>query len=475
MAIHEHAAAVAGRIAGDDAAGHRERAAAVYVHAAAAAGHDARGEAVGEREVAAGTDIDDAAVAVVRDRVSVQVERDGVRDRQGRVAVRRDHVVRERHRAARIEQRLQQIPRHERTKAKLAVRVVHDKRGIVAEETRLVARSRARGERDGRVHGRRVLCRHADGRVRRKAVHGDRASVWQIDVVRRADGVGVAVNDGTAGDGERAVHVHAAAVVRHVARDGAAGHRERAVRFHAAGPVGGVVRDRAAGHRERAAPAHAHAAAHTGRVAGDFAAGHRERAVHFHAAAEVGVAAGDGPRGFGAVGEREVAAVEDLDDAKISGGVDHMTVQVERDGVRDRQRPVDRRRRHVVRERHDAARVELRLQPIPRRRPFYQAQFAVHGVNGESGIVARETRGVGRRRAGGERDGLGRGRLGTGRHADGCVRRQVAHGDRGTVDIDVVRRAVGAGVAGNEGAARNRERLAHVHKHAAAVIGRRVA
>ena len=94
--VHEHAAAaVAGDVPGDRAALEAEHGVASNVHAmVSAARHGACGEAVREREVAAGADVEDLLAAVEGNRVAVQVERDGVRDRQHRVAVRSGHVVR---------------------------------------------------------------------------------------------------------------------------------------------------------------------------------------------------------------------------------------------------------------------------------------------------------------------------------------------------------------------------------------------
>ena len=180
--------------------------------------------------------------------MSVQVKRDGVRDHQRCVVVRRGNVACELNHAARVQPLLQPFPRSDRAKAQRIILDAHGEARIVAEEMRAVCR-RATGERDGIGEGRLGLGRHADGRARRKVAHADFLAAGQIDVVRRANGVGVAGNGRNARNVEMAaVHVHTAAFTGLVAGDDAVGHRERAV----------VV--------------HVHATAADSRVAGDFTA-----------------------------------------------------------------------------------------------------------------------------------------------------------------------------------------------------------
>ena len=216
--------------------------------------------------------------------------------------------------------------------------------------------------------------------------------------VHAAAGAGARVaGDRSAGHPHRAAAVHADAAAvpgGRVAGDRSSGHLERAAGHAdaAAGFLGHVVGDRSAGHLERAA-GHVDAAAGLGGAERDPAAGHRERAprVHVHAAAVFGVAAGDGAPG--AVGEREVAAGGDPDRAEEAVGVDQAAVQVERHGVRDHEGNVVRLGGHVACERHDAARVQLRLQRLPRGRgPVGGEELVARGARGDGDGGLRRVR-----------------------------------------------------------------------------------
>ena len=59
----------------------------------------------------------------------------------------------------------------------------------------------------------RVFGSHADGRARPETVDDDWLLGREVNVVRRADGIGVAGDDGGAGNMHRAFRVHAASGV----------------------------------------------------------------------------------------------------------------------------------------------------------------------------------------------------------------------------------------------------------------------
>ena len=398
-----------------------------------------------------------------------EVERDGIRDVQGIVVGAGGAVVRERDGAALQQLLLQRCPRRDGSHdADLAAIIFNVEIGNVAEEIPAVARRSAGGD-DDVMHRIGPAGGHADGRARREGPDADLLRIRQIDVARRALRVGVAGDDRIAGNRERATEQAYATAhcIGDIAGNLSAVQCERGAGIDAhtataaSSASGEVVRDRASIHRKCAVTVHEHATAGIGGVSGDHAAIHRERGVsaHAHAAALLGAAAGDRAGRGDAVGEREVAAGGDGNHRVAAVARDRVSGEVEEDRARDNQGRVALPGGDVVRERHGAARVESGLQALPGHW-HRETHLAVRQLHMITGIVAEEIGNVARRRAVGEDDRIAIFGLDLARHADGCARREAVDCDDVPArQTDVVRRAYGVGVAGDDGITGDRERV----------------